>query len=89
VSINNPSLSADAEVTSRHIADDTSNMYNPDQTSFMNPGLANETDTGFVGFLQPKYLNGTWGFQDPIFCSPLLNFTSCSIPSTCRKTWPV
>lgn len=34
-------------------------------------------DTGFTGFLQPKFLNGSWAYQDPIFCSPLLNFTSC------------
>ncbi|KAK5018464.1 hypothetical protein LTR39_000965 [Cryomyces antarcticus] len=48
------------------------NMYNVDQTS-----VINGTDTGFKGFLQPRYLNGTFGYQDPIFCSPLLNFTSC------------
>lgn len=34
-------------------------------------------DTGFVGFLQPRYVNGTWGYQDPIFCSPLMDFTGC------------
>ena len=45
-------------------------MFNPNQNSTING-----TDTGFTGFLQPKYLNGTWGFQDPIFCSPLMNFT--------------
>ncbi len=47
-------------------------MFKADQTSFYNG-----VDTGFVGFLQPRYMNGTWGFQDPIFCSPLMNFTSC------------
>jgi putative alpha-1,2-mannosidase len=62
-------------------------MYKADQTSAMNPGLANETDTGFVGFLQPKYLNGTWGFQDPIFCSPLLNFTSCYLNPDGHETY--
>lgn len=48
------------------------NVWNPDQTSFMN-----ETDTGFMGFLMPRYLNGTWGFQDTFACSLLQNFTSC------------
>ncbi|USP72992.1 glycoside hydrolase family 92 protein [Curvularia clavata] len=48
------------------------NMFKPDQRS-----IVNGVDTGFEGFLQPRYQNGTWGLQDPIFCSPLLNFTSC------------
>jgi putative alpha-1,2-mannosidase len=48
------------------------NMFNPAQTS-----IINGTDTGFVGFLQPRFLNGTFGVQDPIYCSPLLNFTAC------------
>ncbi|CAN9087652.1 unnamed protein product [Alternaria alternata] len=48
------------------------NMFKADQRS-----IINGTDTGFEGFLQPRYLNGTWGSQDPIFCSPLLNFTGC------------
>lgn len=37
------------------------NLYNPSQTSFINA-----TDTGFTGYLQPKFLNGTWGVQDPV-----------------------
>ncbi|KAF3009668.1 hypothetical protein E8E13_008166 [Curvularia kusanoi] len=48
------------------------NMFNPAQTSFLNG-----TDTGFTGFLQPRFMNGTFGFQDPIYCSPLQNFTAC------------
>jgi putative alpha-1,2-mannosidase len=35
----------------------------------------------------PKYLNGTWGFQDPVFCSPLLNFTSCYLNPTGHETY--
>ena len=58
------------------------NMFKDDQTSYIN-----ETDTGFVGFLQPKFLNGTWGFQDPIFCSPLLNFTSCYLNPDGHETY--
>jgi putative alpha-1,2-mannosidase len=48
------------------------NMFKEDQRS-----VVNGTDTGFVGFLQPRYMNGSWGYQDPIFCSPLLDFTGC------------
>ncbi|GAB7364908.1 hypothetical protein MBLNU230_g5699t1 [Neophaeotheca triangularis] len=56
------------------------NMYKPDQNSSING-----TDTGFTGFLMPRYLNKTWGFQDPIFGSPLLNFTSCYLnPDGCE-----
>lgn len=58
------------------------NMFRADQTSSING-----TDTGFTGFLQPKYLNGTWGFQDPIFCSPLLNFTSCYLNPDGHETY--
>lgn len=59
-----------------------SNMYQADSTSAING-----TDTGFVGFLQPKFLNGTWGYQDPIFCSPLLNFTSCYLNPDGHETY--
>lgn len=34
------------------------NLFRYDQKSFING-----TDTGFVGFFQPRYLNGTWGYQ--------------------------
>ncbi|KAI0134702.1 alpha-1,2-mannosidase, putative subfamily [Xylariales sp. AK1849] len=58
------------------------NLYNPDQTSTING-----TDTGFTGFLQPKYLNQTFGLQDPIFCSPLLNFDSCYLNPNGHETY--
>lgn len=57
-------------------------MYREDQNSTING-----TETGFSGFLQPKFLNGTWGFQDPIFCSPLLNFTSCYLNPDGHETY--
>nr|POE82297.1 putative secreted glycosidase [Quercus suber] len=57
-------------------------MFNPSQTSFING-----TNTGFTGFLQPRFLNGTWGYQDPIFCSPLLNFTSCYLNPDGHETY--
>ncbi|KAJ5331211.1 Alpha-1-2-mannosidase [Penicillium atrosanguineum] len=62
-------------------ADNWQNIFKEDQTSF----LANGTDTGFRGFFQPKYLNGTWGFQDPIACSALATF--CSLTSNPSETF--
>ncbi|ETS82234.1 hypothetical protein PFICI_07236 [Pestalotiopsis fici W106-1] len=58
------------------------NLYNPSQTSSING-----TETGFAGFLQPKYLNQTFGVQDPIFCSPLLNFESCYLNPGGHETY--
>lgn len=60
------------------------NLWQPDQNS----SLANGTvPTGFTGYLQPRYLNGTFGFQDPIFCSPLMNFTSCYLNPDGHETY--
>jgi predicted alpha-1,2-mannosidase len=56
------------------------NLYKADQTSFING-----TDTGFVGFFQPRYLNGTFGLQDPIACSPLTGW--CSLTSNPSETF--
>lgn len=57
------------------------NIYKEDQQSF----LENGTDTGFTGFFQPKYMNGTWGFQDPIACSALASW--CSLTSNPSETF--
>lgn len=56
------------------------NLWKADQTS-----LINANDTGFTGFFQPKYLNGTWGFQDPIACSNLASF--CSLTTNPSETF--
>ncbi len=56
------------------------NLWKEDQISAING-----SDTGFVGFLQPKYLNGTWGEQDPILCSPLDSF--CSLTDNPQETF--
>lgn len=56
------------------------NLWKADQTS-----LINDADTGFTGFFQPKYLNGTWGFQDPIACSNLASF--CSLTTNPSETF--
>ncbi|KAJ5634069.1 hypothetical protein N7528_001911 [Penicillium herquei] len=57
------------------------NLFKADQKSL----LENGTDTGFTGFFQPKYLNGTWGFQDPIACSALASW--CSLTSNPSETF--
>jgi len=57
-------------------------MFKADQNSTING-----TDTGFVGFLQPRYMNGTWGLQDPIFCSQLLDFTGCYLNPSGGETY--
>lgn len=74
------------EDTSKYISRSTNwyNLWQPNQNS----SIANGTiDTGFTGFFQPRYLNGTFGFQDPIFCSPLLNFTSCYLNPDGHETY--
>jgi putative alpha-1,2-mannosidase len=56
------------------------NLWKADQTSFINGN-----NTGFVGFFQPKYLNHTWGYQDPIACSNLAGF--CSLTTNPSETF--
>ncbi|KAG9238018.1 alpha-1,2-mannosidase, putative subfamily [Amylocarpus encephaloides] len=56
------------------------NLWKPDTKSYING-----VDTNFTGFLQPKYLNGTWGYMDPIACSPLAGF--CSLTSNPAETF--
>ncbi|OAQ82266.1 alpha-1,2-mannosidase subfamily [Purpureocillium lilacinum] len=56
------------------------NVWKEDQTS-----VINGSDTGFKGFFQPKYMNGTWGYQDPIACSALADF--CSLTSNPSETF--
>ncbi|KAF3384297.1 putative secreted glycosidase [Penicillium rolfsii] len=59
------------------------NLFKTDQTSFNNG-----TDTGFTGFFQPKYLNQTWGYQDPLKCSNIDNSGSvCSLQNTAAETF--
>ncbi|EFQ90733.1 hypothetical protein PTT_12610 [Pyrenophora teres f. teres 0-1] len=58
------------------------NMFKADQRSTLNG-----VDVGFEGFLQPRYMNGTWGYQDPIYCSPLLNFTGCYLNPAGGETY--
>lgn len=66
------------------------NVYKSDQNSSVentNGHIGQTVDTGFKGFVQPKYLNGSWAYQDPAFCSPLLDFTSCYLNSDGHETY--
>ncbi|KAJ6112890.1 Alpha-1-2-mannosidase [Penicillium capsulatum] len=59
------------------------NLFKRDQASSLNG-----TDTGFKGFFQPRYLNGTWGYQDPLKCSNIDNSGSiCSLQNTAGETF--
>lgn len=60
------------------------NLFKKDQASFNNG-----VDTGFVGFFQPKYLNETWGFQDPLKCSNIDNNATsiCSLQNNAAETF--
>jgi putative alpha-1,2-mannosidase len=76
--------SSDSELyTSR--SENWKNLYLATQTS----SFANGTDTDFVGFFQPKYLNQTWGFQDPLKCSNIdTNPNSvCSLQNNAAETF--
>lgn len=56
------------------------NLFKADQNSTING-----TDTGFTGFFQPRNLNGTWAYQNPIACSPIADF--CSLTSNPSETF--
>ena len=73
------------------------NLFKADQNSSIK-GI----DTGFTGFLQPRYVphptvsttltppslnNGTFAFQDPANCSPILNPDSCYLDSGGGETY--
>ncbi|KAL1849140.1 hypothetical protein VTK73DRAFT_9940 [Phialemonium thermophilum] len=59
------------------------NLYKADQPS----QFWNGTDTGFVGFFQPRFLNKTWGYQNPLNCSNLDNYGVCSLQNTGPETF--
>ena len=67
------------------------NMYKEDSRSYLNLTGSADTvdlvDSGFTGFLQPRYLNGTWGYQDPAICTFLFNFTSCYLNAGGHETY--
>lgn len=57
-------------------------LFKADQVS-----LLQGTDTGFVGFLQPKNYNGSWNYQDPTLCSPANNNEGCYLNPTGLETY--
>lgn len=59
------------------------NLYKADQASAVWGGA----DTGFHGFFQPRYLNKTWGYQDPLNCSNIDSSSVCSLQNTGRETF--
>ena len=61
------------------------NLFNEAQKSFLFDG----TDTGFTGFFQGKYMNGTWHNQDPLWCSTIDPSSSrvCSLQNTGQETF--
>jgi putative alpha-1,2-mannosidase len=65
------------------------NMFNPNQNSYVyitNPdGSVGYVDSGFTGFLQPRYLNGTFGYQDAMMCAPMYLDTGCNLYQTGRE----
>lgn len=61
------------------------NLFRADQKSLL---LNTTTDTGFTGFFQPKYLNQTWAYQDPLSCSNIdTTGASCSLQNTALETY--
>ncbi|TLD14556.1 hypothetical protein PspLS_11199 [Pyricularia sp. CBS 133598] len=67
-------------------ADNWVNLFDEKAGSILN--MSNSlVDTGFKGWLQPKYLNGTFGWQDPSFCQPINHFTSCYLNPTGHETY--
>ena len=59
------------------------NMFNSEARSDV-PG---EGDSGFEGFLMPRYQNGTFGFQDPSICTFRLNFDGCYLNPDGHETY--
>ncbi|KAF2757600.1 glycoside hydrolase family 92 protein [Pseudovirgaria hyperparasitica] len=60
------------------------NLYKANQTSMNFDG----SDTGYTGFFQPRYLNGTFGFQDPLKCANTDSSGSvCSLQNSGAETF--
>jgi predicted alpha-1,2-mannosidase len=81
-------LTARKEDASRYFdrSNNWKNLYNPNftQTSL---AIGNKT---WKGFFQPKYLNGTWAYADPLYCSqidPSGNQAVCSLQNNAGETF--
>lgn len=74
--------SADAEKYEKR-SRNWQNLFKKDQASAWKG-----KDTGFTGFFQPKYQNGTWGYQDPLACSNIdMSGRACSLQNTAGETF--
>lgn len=60
------------------------NLFKDDQTSSLNA-----SSPTFEGFFQPRYLNRTFGFQDPLKCSNVDNDPNsvCSLQRNAVETF--
>lgn len=56
-------------------------------TNWNNMFDATTTSLGYTGFLQVKYANKTWGYQDPQLCTPLLDFPECYLNPGGHETY--
>ncbi|KAH9885490.1 glycoside hydrolase family 92 protein [Xylariomycetidae sp. FL2044] len=53
------------------------NLYNPNQEDRYFDGTGKDQKTQFMGFMQPRYRNGTWHYQNTRLCSPIYQQHSC------------
>lgn len=58
------------------------NLYDKNQVSHFRG-----EDTGFVGFLQPKFMNGSWAYSDTTACSPFNDFHGCYLSPDGGETY--
>ncbi|KAM7195311.1 glycoside hydrolase [Naviculisporaceae sp. PSN 640] len=59
------------------------NLFNP-----LTPSTWwNNTPTPFTGFFQPRHLNKTFAYQNPLNCSNLDTFSVCSLQNTGAETF--
>ncbi|KAM4065246.1 glycosyl hydrolase family 92 protein [Hirsutella rhossiliensis] len=67
------------------------NVFDASSRSILNltgsPDEGDLVDSGFRGFVQPRYTNGTFGYQDPALCSPMLEFTGCYLNPGGHETY--
>ncbi|RCI12935.1 hypothetical protein L249_0930 [Ophiocordyceps polyrhachis-furcata BCC 54312] len=60
------------------------NLWREDQASHRSNG----SDTGFTGFFQPRNLNQTWAWQDPLRCSAIDDSgATCSLQPESSETY--
>lgn len=64
------------------------NMFDPDSRSMLNvTDPTTFVDSGFQGFMQPRYANGTFGYQDPAICTHVFNFDACYLNPNGHETY--